>query len=262
MKLTTDTPITLRLPDFARVHLVLVGAGGTGSHIATGLAALSLELTARGTACTVDIVDPDKVERKNIGRQLFCAADLGKFKAVVLAERLRGAYRLPAAEIPAPFSAPMVAPAARTLTVIVGAVDNPAARAEMAAAVERGAGSVWWLDAGNENHSGQVALGNALQVAPALGFVDSLPAPHVVYPDLVAAPKAKKRAASCADATAEGTQGLMVNRMAAAWALALLHDFLLDTVRYFAVDFDLRHAGVRSRALTTNELAPWTKARR
>ncbi len=144
-------------------------------------------------------------------------------------------------------------------------MDNPAARAEIAAVVESAKGRVWWLDAGNENHSGQVCLGNAAQIeAPALGFVDALPHPAAVYPDLIAAPatlkvKAKRGAASCADATAAGEQGLMVNRMSAAWALALLNDLLLGAVRYFALDFNLQHGGTRARALAADELAAWVK---
>lgn len=259
MRLSTATPMTLRLPAYERVYLLLAGCGGTGSHIATGLAAIALALAERGQACAVDLVDPDRVERKNVGRQLFCEADLRQPKAFVLRDRLQAAYGLPVGAIHGRFDASLAKPRSGTMTIVVGAVDNAAARAEIADAVTYAKGSVWWLDAGNENYSGQVALGNATKVQPALGFVDSLPAPHAVYPDLVATPKAKRRAASCAEAAEAGEQGLMVNRMAAAWALSLLHDLLLGTVRVFAVDFDLRHGGTRPRTLTAEDLAPWIK---
>lgn len=264
ISLTAATPLTLRLPAYERVYLLLAGCGGTGSHIATGLAAIALALAERGRACAIDLVDPDRVERKNIGRQLFGEADLRQPKAFVLRERLQAAYGLPVGAIHGRFSAQLARPQPGTLTVVVGAVDNPAARAEIAKAVTAGGGRVWALDCGNENHSGQVAVGNsAARITPALGLTDALPSPYTVYPDLVAAPRqAKRKAASCAELTEAGTQGLMVNRMAAAWALSLLNDLLLGTLRVFAVDFDLSWAGVRARTIDAEALKPWTKGKR
>lgn len=122
-------------------------------------------------------------------------------------------------------------------------------RAIIAQAVDRHAGKLWWLDCGNERHSGQVCIGNVdaslMRGAAALGMVTRLPAPHVVYPDLIAVPKAKKvkAGASCAELTAAGEQGLMVNRMVAAHALAMLDSFFRGDLRYFALAFDVVWGG-------------------
>ena len=46
---STASPVTLRVPDFKRVYITLVGCGGTGSHVASGLVAISGRV-ADGTA--------------------------------------------------------------------------------------------------------------------------------------------------------------------------------------------------------------------
>lgn len=250
------TPLTLRLPAYERVSITLVGCGGTGSHIATGLATLALALAERNLHTTMLFVDPDRVEPKNVGRQLFAPADVGQPKAQVLAARLQAAFGL---AVGASLrwideADTFLYPDRRALNIVIGAVDNPGARFLIAKAVRKADGRLWWLDTGNENHSGQIALGNIadardLNNATSLGLVDRLPAPHLVYPDLIATPKKKKPAANCADDVAAGEQGLMVNRLIAAWALSMLNDFLLGQLRYFALDVDLGWGGVRARAI-------------
>jgi molybdopterin/thiamine biosynthesis adenylyltransferase len=67
---------------------VLLGAGGLGCPAALALAAEQLELR-------LVIVDPDRVDRSNLARQiLYCEADLGAFKAEVAARRVGGEGRL------------------------------------------------------------------------------------------------------------------------------------------------------------------------
>ena len=256
MKLPSTKPVTLRLPPYSRACITLIGCGGTGSHLASGLATLCLALRERDVTPELTFMDPDTVEERNIGRQLFTAADLGQNKAQVLAARMTTAYRLGVIGLARPIDIGNTLCQNNALNLVVGAVDNAPARAIIAKACEAAKGRLWWIDAGNENHSGQVALGNTVdkrQWRPALGMVGALPAPHRVYPDLVKKPKKAKRL-SCAEATAAGEQGLMVNRMVAAWALSLLHDFLLGQLRYFACAFDLAQGGARSYGLDETTL--------
>jgi PRTRC genetic system ThiF family protein len=259
-------PLTLTIPAFRRVCLTLVGCGGTGSHIASGLAALALALREQSVACELTFIDPDTVEPKNVGRQLFGLADIGQPKATVLARRLNATLGLNIGAVKRAIDESdnfiEAVPQADTLYLVVGAVDNPAARAAIAQAVKRAQGKLWWLDCGNERVSGQVALGNCADKkqfmgVAALGLIDRLPAPDVQYPDLVQAPKVKKqKARSCAELTADGEQGLMVNRMAAAWALALLDDFLnRRAVHWFGAAFGLEWGGVTVYTLDAPTLA-------
>lgn len=257
--------LTLRLPDALakRVAITLVGCGGTGSHIASGLASLVMALGERGVSTDVLFIDPDVVEPKNIGRQLFSLADLGRPKAEVLASRLNAAFGSRVGCAVRPIDALDTFLVDDAFSLVIGAVDNAPARAMIAKQVEKARGKLWHLDCGNENHSGQIVLGNTalasdLKGAVALGMIDRLPAPHLVYPDLIKAPKQKGRgkAPSCAELTAAGEQGLMVNRMVASWACALLSDLLLARkLQYFGVAFDLAWGSTRAYTLDIPSLA-------
>jgi len=199
-----------------------------------------------------------------VGRQLFSLADVGQPKAEALAGRLNAAFGLAiGASVRAIDSRDsFLSPDRDALNVVIGAVDNPAARSRIARAVKKADGRLWWLDVGNDHYSGQIAIGNIgsdvdkRQIRPMLGMIEALPAPHLVYPDLIAIPKKKlrRRVPSCAELAEDARQGLMVNRMAAAWACALLHDFLLGELKYFALAFDLGWGGVRTWTLDEQTL--------
>lgn len=268
--ISTGSPVTLRVPDFKRVWITLVGCGGTGSHIASGLVAIAQALNERSIGIDMLFVDPDVVEVKNVGRQLFSHTDIGQPKAEALAGRLNAAFgmRIMSAVRSVDVLDILPDPTHRdVLSVVIGAVDNPAARAAMAEGVKSGAGQLWWLDCGNENHSGQVCIGNAtekrsMRGAIALGMVDRLPGPSVVWPDLIFTAKAQRRRGkklsglSCAELAAAGEQSLMINRVIAGWACSMLHDFVVTRdLRFFSVAIDLRWGGMRTYAIDAPTIA-------
>jgi PRTRC genetic system ThiF family protein len=270
---STAQPVTLRVPDFQRVYLTLVGCGGTGSHIASGLVAIAQALRDKSISIEMLFIDPDRVEPKNVGRQLFSSGDIGEAKAEALAGRLNAAFGERIMSAVRGIDALDLVTGEHTgspqhaVHIVIGAVDNAAARAVIADVVKSEQGALWWLDCGNENHSGQICLGNAgapgyMRNAIALGLVDRLPAPSVVYPDLIGK-KGKKetrkqgrRGASCAELTAAGEQGLMVNRLVAGFALSMLYDFVVArSLKYFAVAFDQVWGGVRTYAIDAPTIA-------
>jgi PRTRC genetic system ThiF family protein len=284
LKFPLSNPLlSLHLPDFHRVSLTLAGCGGTGSHLASGLAPLALALHERGIACDLRLVDPDLVESRNIGRQLFAPADLGKPKALVLAARLNAAYGLRIEAVQGKLET--VELNTDALDLVIGAVDNLPARAHIEKLVVESEGKLWWMDCGNERETGQVSLGNvpANKLGkPQLGLIDRLPMPSVVYPDLVKSPSPRSRRAgdasnklpsptgrragdegSCAIAIASGDQSLVVNRMVAAWALSMLHDFLLmRRLSIFSVAFNLRWGSSSALALDAKTLASFASSSR
>ena len=73
------------------VKVVMLGAGGTGAHIAPHLYRL---LYALERPVDFIICDGDTVESKNLVRQNFTEADLGENKAKVIAERYSDAFGL------------------------------------------------------------------------------------------------------------------------------------------------------------------------
>jgi len=271
MDLKATKPIRLVLPEYESVNIVLVGAGGTGSNLITSLGAIALGLKAIGKTCTITIVDHDVVEEKNIGRQLFTARDIGKFKAAALAERLVAAYSVDASSVVKPIEKGMLSRSATgersndylmpsaSLSVVIGAVDNPAARRAIHEAVS--IDPFWWLDCGNDDYHGQVVMGNhhyskkwVRRTVSAMNLTAYLPLPSVVYPDLIVDPAKVKADKACAEAVAAGDQSLMINRMIASWAASLLYDFLLGEVTYFGVAVNLRPAGVEAYRLDLETL--------
>ena len=79
------------------VKVTMLGAGGTGGHVAPHLYRLlhTLERPVK-----VVIADGDIVEQKNLVRQNFISADLGKNKAQVLAERYSTAFGMETLYVP------------------------------------------------------------------------------------------------------------------------------------------------------------------
>ena len=55
-----------------RIHILVVGLGGTGSFLARHVACLISLLAAAGKKAMLTFIDPDKVERVNLPRQHFC----------------------------------------------------------------------------------------------------------------------------------------------------------------------------------------------
>ena len=64
------------------VSVHIIGAGGTGSQVATNLARMDMALRALGhPGLHVTVFDPDTVSEANIGRQLFSESEIGLNKA-------------------------------------------------------------------------------------------------------------------------------------------------------------------------------------
>jgi PRTRC genetic system ThiF family protein len=217
------------LGDAQKLELYLVGAGGTGSALADSLARILYHARQKDKVVSLTIIDPDIVEEKNIGRQRFCQAEIGYAKAASLAMRLNAAFGLEARAIIQPFELSMAlsgysSPATKKL--LIGCVDDYRPRQEMARTVEEGGGNVWWLDAGNAHHSGNIYIGNAvrveqIQVDDALRLCSGLPSPARQDPALLAPDPPTREPTdglSCADLTLREEQSLMVNTAMAAIA--------------------------------------------
>jgi molybdopterin/thiamine biosynthesis adenylyltransferase len=102
--------------------IVQVGGGGLGSWIAVGL-------LRSGTGRVLTVIDPDRFERINAGRQLMFGADLGAWKAHALGRNLVG-HAVGGARITAialPFQE-AVAQLALPASLAVFGVDNNACR--------------------------------------------------------------------------------------------------------------------------------------
>ena len=161
------------------VKIVLVGTGGTGGYIVPQLYRL---LYALDRPIRVILCDGDLVEEKNLGRQNFIEADLGKNKAMVLAERYSNAFGIETSYIPQyvedeemleELLEPLQYPQIRYVTnqnveavrkviseivILIGAVDNNRSRQVFHSVFQR-AKELIYIDSGNSKASGQVICG-------------------------------------------------------------------------------------------------------
>ncbi len=261
--------------EYTNLRIVQVGAGGTGSFAALAIARLMYELKELGKAVDLLIVDPDQVESGNIPRSNFCAAEIGSFKAQTLAKRITLAWGLECSYANEAFDVEahlkQTSGDYRTLTVIVGCVDNHLARREMHSAVEKyqgyrsdDAANIWWIDGGNGKFSGQVLIGsntNLLKTAKLFvgsSICRSLPTPSLVHPELLTDQEKETRPLgplSCPERIRLGEQSLNVNqRVAVEIGEMLTAMFLTRNLRRFATYFDLETGTSRSLYCTPDHI--------
>lgn len=262
--------------EYTKLRIIQVGAGGTGSFAALAIARLMFELKESGKAAELLIVDPDRIESGNIPRGNFCAAEIGSFKSQTLAKRIALAWGLECHYANEPFDAEthlkQSASDYRSLTVIVGCVDNHLARREIHRAVEQFQGyqsndapNIWWIDGGNGKYSGQVLIGSTTKrLKPEKHLVGSsicrsLPAPSLVHPELLEEEARSKRKVeaplSCPERIHLGEQSLNINQRVAVEIAEMLTAFLLtNSLRRFATYFDLESGTCRSLYCTSGQI--------
>lgn len=234
--------------------VTIVGLGGTGAFLAEDLARLfSVHC---GWRVRLALVDQDLVEEHNEQRQAFSKRDRGHHKAQVVGERLVRQFPIEVALSLAPYDHRRDAPRDQRggtpprLSLLIGCVDNPHARRELARTLETDGYSrpVWWLDLGNSAASGQVILGNVLTAEELRGGFDpetqtcrALPAPSIQAPELLQAPLAPLPAPDddCAAAQIAGDQEPFVNRAIAALGLAVVTRLCQRRLTWRATYFDL-----------------------
>jgi len=147
--------------------------------------------------------------------------------------------------------------------LLIGCVDNPNARRELARTLEPmsygGSANIWWLDLGNSASSGQLYLGNAVRADALRGTFDretgicrALPAPCIQAPELLEAPTAPLPVTldqDCAEAQIAGDQEPFVNHGIAALGLAMVARLCQRRLTWRATFFDLDagHAALHPR---------------
>lgn len=263
--------------EFNKVKIFIIGGGGTGSYAAFGIARLAFELERIGKATQITIIDPDRVESGNIPRSNFCAAEIGRFKAQTLAERILLAWGLEIAHINEKLDYEKhIKPGGngfKELTILVGCVDNHLARREIHRAlhesnryISRDVPEMWWIDGGNGKSSGQVLIGSSVKKdKPKNYFTTStickkLPAPSVIHPELlenqeIPQKREKIERLSCPELVRLGEQSLNINsRVAVEIGETLTELLLTNSLRRFATYFDLESGTSHSHYCTPEHI--------
>ncbi|MCB1810538.1 MAG: PRTRC system ThiF family protein [Candidatus Competibacteraceae bacterium] len=204
------------------VRTLLIGAGGTGSHLFGALIALDHALRSldHPGGLHVTVYDPDTVSVHNIGRQAFWPADIGQNKALTLVQRANLAMGLDWLAEPQRFCADRVK--LREFDLIITAVDRAKIRAEIGQGAYQFSYSndetVLWLDSGNSENQAQIVLGH-WQAGRAVEWIPNV---YQLYPELADIDDRATRAPSCSAAESLSRQWLPINRIVADTAQSLL----------------------------------------
>ena len=224
------------------VKIVLVGTGGTGGYIVPQLYRL---LYALDRPIRVILCDGDLVEEKNLGRQNFIEADLGKNKAMVLAERYSNAFGIETSYIPQyvedeemleELLEPLQYPQNRYVTnqngeavrkviseivILIGAVDNNRSRQVFHSVFQR-AKELIYIDSGNSKASGQVICGVRRSGKTFYQPVASL------YPEVLEQTDKFPTELSCAEASISAPQTIAANLAAAPVVTIHIYNILAE----------------------------------
>lgn len=262
---------TVLFRDYDRAQIILAGCGGIGAYMAQHIGRLMYVLYRSGKACNLTLVDPDVVKEENIGRQLFCDAEIGMPKAVALARRYGYAWGLNNMAFVGEYSENLLLPQT-SLIILVGCVDNAAARVALhntlqfnpQESTEHERPTIWWLDCGNLKDTGRVMLGSACETEQLAGaFIDkkrcvALPSPALQYPSLLIPGRDEvgDREMSCAEMQLANLQSLNINAAIAAQGADFLTRMMLtgDLKRYQCEE-NLASGSVKSFYCTPEAIA-------
>ena len=221
------------------VRIVMIGAGGTGGHIAPHLYRL---LHALDRPCDVLIVVGDIVEEKNLVRQNFITADLGRNKARVLAERYSSAFGMECSYIPEYMEDEnglirLVTPRLirngvgfsngqiyqdrfYELVILIGCVDNNKSR-QLCHRVFQKVTPLVYIDAGNGEHTGQVICGVRA------GKRTIFPPVAGLYPDILEDEDKYPSELSCEEMAVSSPQSVVANLTAATTVVGYVYNIVV-----------------------------------
>jgi PRTRC genetic system ThiF family protein len=196
----------------------LVGCGGNGCQMLTGLARMHVALRALGhPGLKVGVFDNDIVSEANVGRQLFSLSDVGRYKADVLVHRVNCYYGLEWESFARRWDS------RGSTDILIGCVDSVAARRQLAKA------DYWyWLDLGNRDRTGQVILGQRPPEKKEPWDELRLQNFFDLYPELLSGRLKEDDAPSCSLAEALERQDLFINQAVSTFALNLLWRFIRE----------------------------------
>lgn len=202
-------------------QIALFGCGGTGSHVAYGLARINHQLKQLGKpAFHVTAYDHDVVSYANIGRQAFYEPDVGHNKAKVLMERINFCYRTNWRAVP------KKAPSSVTQDLFIACVDTVKSRESIAKSWRKK--GCYMIDCGNARTSGQILIGQDR---------GDLPNIYDEHSDLIYGEEQQDEP-GCVDPLKK--QDLFVNNVVACHALNLIWTLLRwESLQVRGIFFDL-----------------------
>jgi PRTRC genetic system ThiF family protein len=227
MTMTTNTETQMQRAEHCiaeallekNVRITVVGCGGTGSTIASGLPYLHQAMLAWGHPYGLEVtfVDGDRISRTNCVRQPFSESEIGLYKATVLATRINLFWGLGWKGVPE-----FLDEGWREETdILIGCVDSRKSR-RILTSTSAYWNCYYWLDLGNNADCGQFVLGqpeNAKNKKSTLRF----PTVAELYPEIINPKLDKKdKLPACSAVEALERQEPFINQALAYHSLAML----------------------------------------
>src|SRR5436309_9395129 len=144
------------------VRVLVIGCGGSGSAIASGLPYLHQAMLVAGHpgGLHVTIMDGDIISPTNCVRQPFCASEVGLAKTVVMVSRLNLFWDLNWTAVSDNLTSDTDI---SNFDIVIGCVDTRSTRQLIHTKVVGWRSRVaYWLDLGNSADTGQFILGQPL----------------------------------------------------------------------------------------------------
>lgn len=246
MKKIHFIPEKIRVPKH-KISISLIGTGGTGSHILTGLARLDYALINTGhPGIRVVAYDHDTISQNNIGRQNFNIADIGKNKAINLVSKINTTFGLNWTAVPRKWNNLSI-----ETNIIISAVDNIKTRREINDHLNQGYNSFhnhnqfhYWMDCGNAKDKGQIILGSkTIDQAKSKHLVSNkLPTIIDLFPNLEKYNTKEIQGLGCSYADSLEQQSLFINSLISVHALNMIYELLTSIyIEYSGIFINFRN---------------------
>lgn len=224
------------------IKVVVIGAGGSGSHMVADLAVLHQSMIDLGHPGGIDctVIDFDHISQANVGRSRFYEADVGANKAQTIVNRVNACYGLNFKAISEKLEAGSRGFALSNADLVIGCVDTRESRRSILSilrSVRRYGRSVYWLDLGNGDVDGQVVLGEVGDIKGG-----RLPCVTDLFPEMLDNSLDPADAGpSCSRAEALTRQSAFVNKAASMHAISMLSMlFRYGQIEHHACFFSLK----------------------
>ena len=205
--------------------LIVLGAGGTGTYFLKEVSRLiASDASIKRHIVSMTICDGDIVEEKNLSRQCFCIDDIGRKKAIVMAEVLNDAFSLDWKAYPEYVLS--VSDLERfvqsgSIPLIIGCVDNHAARLLVETFFEKRANCIVF-DSANEYEAGELVIAakmNGMVMGPCRSFY---------FPDIKTGDVRTVSEMSCEELNNVAPQHIFTNMCAGMHLCVAFHNLMYE----------------------------------
>lgn len=221
-----------------QITVNVIGCGGTGSHLLSGLALMNQALQAVGhLGLYVTAYDDKEVSEANMGRQTFFPADIGTYKAVTLISRINRSFGYNWRAIPEKYDQSYLRQKTGKLpfaNITFSCVDTIHARREIRKTfsnqLRKAYGNIYrephskplyWMDFGNLKSTGQAVLSTLSDIKQPEDGAPWLPNVFELFPQLKKM-KDDPNIPSCSVHAALNSQDLFINSLLAQHGLDLV----------------------------------------